>query len=105
MADATRAAFYLRECRPICRSGDDGLCHDRNSLYLSTGAQSGSGDNPALVVPQPVSRHTRQAAMPGMHQFVMPVCSVIHCPRSIKRRNKTALAPLDHAHPRLEIAT
>ena len=29
-----------------------------------------AGGRPALVVPQPVPRHARQAAMHGMHQFV-----------------------------------
>jgi hypothetical protein len=27
------------------------ICHDRNSLYLPAGPQSGAGDGAALVVP------------------------------------------------------
>ena len=50
------------------------------------------------VVPQPVSRHTRQAAMPRKHQFVKSGDSP-----PIMRWNQPALAKLGHAHPRLEI--
>jgi hypothetical protein len=56
---------------PYFDHGDDGLRHDRNSLYLSTSAQSAADDCATLVVPQPVPRLTRQASMPGMHQFVI----------------------------------
>jgi hypothetical protein len=47
--------------------------HDRDSVYLSTGPQSGAGDRAALVVPQPVPRFARAAALPGMHHVVMLV--------------------------------
>jgi len=49
---------------------NDGLRHDRISLYLSIGAQSTAGDDAALVVPQPQPRLKRQASMPRMHPFV-----------------------------------
>jgi hypothetical protein len=52
-------------------AGTTDFANDRNSLYLSIGAQSAARDFATLVVPQPVPRLTRQAPMPGMHQFVM----------------------------------
>jgi hypothetical protein len=55
---------------PHLPHGDDGVRHDRNSLYLSTGTQSGSGDCATLVLPQPVPRFAGTASMPGMHWFL-----------------------------------
>jgi hypothetical protein len=60
---------------PYLMRGDDGLRHDRNSLYLSTGAQSCAGDSATLVVPEPFPRLAWQASLPGMHQFVMTALS------------------------------
>src|SRR3984957_2475595 len=69
MADAMATAFSSVNAAPFV-GGDDGLRHDRNSLYLSIGAQPGAGDRAALVLPQPVPRFARQASMPRIHQFV-----------------------------------
>jgi hypothetical protein len=69
MADATRAAFSSANAAPFIRDGRR-ICHDRNSLYLSTGAQPGASYRTALVVPKPVPRFAGQAAMPGMPQFL-----------------------------------
>jgi len=47
--------------------------HDRDSPYLPTRPQSGAGDGAAMVVPHPLPRFARRAALPGMHRFVMLV--------------------------------
>jgi len=57
---------------PHLGGGDDGLRHDRNAVYLSTGTQSGSSGCVTLVVSQPLPRLARQAALPGMQQVVKP---------------------------------
>jgi hypothetical protein len=49
---------------------DDGLRHDRNSLYLSTDPQPAAGDGAALVVSQPFPRLAWKAAMPGVSRFL-----------------------------------
>jgi hypothetical protein len=71
MADAIRGGILVRGLPHHIDGGDDGLRHDRNSLYLSTGAQSAADDCATLVVPQLVPRLARQASMPGIHQFVI----------------------------------
>jgi hypothetical protein len=55
---------------PHLSGEDDGLRHDRDALYLSAGAKSAAGGCAPLVVPQPVPRFARTAAMPGKHKFV-----------------------------------
>jgi hypothetical protein len=65
-----RGRHSLRRVPPHLLTGDNGLCHDRNSLYLSTGTQSAAGDCAALVLPQPLPRVAGTASVPGMHQFV-----------------------------------
>src|SRR5450755_1722555 len=79
-------------------AGDDGLRHDRNALYLSTGAPAGAGGSAALVVPQPVPRHARQASLSGKHQIV-----IYPLPGQRAGRNQQAFAKLEHAPLRLEI--
>jgi hypothetical protein len=69
MADAMRAAFSSANAAPFIRLGRR-ICHDRNSLYLSTRAQSAARDCAPVVVPQPVPRFAGQAEMPGMPQFL-----------------------------------
>jgi len=71
MADAPRAAFSPRECRPIYSADDAGLRHDRISLYLSTGTQSAAGDGAALVLPQPLPGLKGTPALLRMHRIVM----------------------------------
>jgi hypothetical protein len=53
--------------------GDDGPCHDRNSLYLSTDTQPTAGDCAALVVPQPFPRLARQTALHGMPKILISI--------------------------------
>ena len=65
-----RAAFPLEDAALSRSRGIDGLCHDRNSFYLSTGAPSAAGDCATLVLPQPLPRIAGAASMPGLHQFV-----------------------------------
>jgi hypothetical protein len=48
----------------------DGLSDGRISLYGSTGAPAVAGDGAALVVPEPLPRFARPAALPGMHEIV-----------------------------------
>src|SRR5229473_2153561 len=67
-----RGRHSLRRMPPHLGCGDDGIRHDRNALYLSTGTQSGSGGRATLVVSQPLPRIARQAPLPGMHQVVKP---------------------------------
>jgi hypothetical protein len=69
---------------PYFGHGTMDFSHDRNSLYLSTGTQSGAGRCAALVVPQPVPRDARQASLPGMPQFVNPAPLVQMVTRSMK---------------------
>jgi hypothetical protein len=47
--------------------------HDRDSVYLSTGPQSGASHRAALVVPEPLPRIARAEGLSGTHQFVMLV--------------------------------
>jgi len=69
MADTTRAAFSSGNAAPSIGQGR-WTCHDRDALYLSTGAKSVEGGCAPLVVPQPVPRFARTASLPGMHKFV-----------------------------------
>jgi hypothetical protein len=55
---------------PHLSPGSAGVCYDRNSVYLSNGTQSSADVCTPLVVPKPLPRHARKAAMPGLHQFV-----------------------------------
>ncbi|WP_291574821.1 hypothetical protein [Bradyrhizobium sp.] len=72
MADASRAAFSQVDAAPFAVR-DDGLCHDRNSPYLSTDAQPPEGDRAALVVPQPFPRLARQTVLRGMPKILISI--------------------------------
>jgi hypothetical protein len=69
MADAIGAAFSFWNAAPSIHQGR-WIKHGRNSFYGSTDTQSAAGDCAALVVPQPLPRLARPAALPGMHQIV-----------------------------------
>jgi hypothetical protein len=70
MADAMRAVFSIANAAPF-HGERQRTRHDRVSFYLPIGPQSAAGDHPALVVPQPVPRFTRPAAVPGIQRFVI----------------------------------
>jgi len=71
MADAIRVAFSSASAAPSVVGWGQRTSHDRNSLYLSTGTQSGAGDCTPLVVPQAVPRLAGKTSLPGMYQFVI----------------------------------
>jgi hypothetical protein len=71
MADPTRGGVLVHMNAAHLGRGPMDHDHDRDSVYLSTGPQSGAAA--ALVVPDPLPRFAGRAPLPGMHQLVMLV--------------------------------
>jgi hypothetical protein len=68
MADAKRAAFSCET--PPYVIVNKGHHYGRSFGYGAAGAQAVAGNCTSLVLPQPLSRHARRAALPGVHGYV-----------------------------------